>query len=160
VDVEDIGLQLLEQIYGERFKPDDVKLSAASIVVADNLTPRQFLALDRSLLKGLVLEHAGTTSHVVILARSFNIPTLTGVPDVRASVLAGREVIVDANLGILVTEITPAIQRYYERERRKLRRRQARFAPYTRQSATTRDGRRLEVAANVSTAQEVAPAVE
>src|SRR6185369_14074512 len=51
-------------------------------------------------------------------------------------------------------------QRYYEREQRKLRRRQARFAPFTHRPAVTRDGRRLEVAANVATAQEIAPAFE
>ena len=37
------------------------------------------MALDRRYLKALVLAEAGTTSHTVILARSFGIPTIVGV---------------------------------------------------------------------------------
>ncbi|MCS5873832.1 hypothetical protein LN650_20900 [Klebsiella pneumoniae subsp. pneumoniae] len=37
--------------------------------------PSQFLELDKTHLKGLLLRSGGTTSHTVILARSFNIPT-------------------------------------------------------------------------------------
>ncbi len=47
--------------------------------MADELTPSQFLELDKNHLKGLLLKSGGTTSHTVILARSFNIPTLVGV---------------------------------------------------------------------------------
>lgn len=158
VDVEDICLQLLEQVYGERFKPACVELTGPSIVVAENLTPRQLLSMDKRFLKGLVLEHAGATSHAVILARSFNIPTLTGVAQVRANLPAGREAVVDANLGIVLPEVSAAVNRYYDREVGKLRRRQERFAPYVHAPAVTRDGRRLEVAANVATAEELAAA--
>ena len=38
-----------------------------------------FIELDKNHLKGLLLKSGGTTSHTVILARSFNIPTLVGV---------------------------------------------------------------------------------
>lgn len=158
VDVEDICLQLIEQIYGDSVKPAAVELHQPSVVIAENLTPRQLLALDRRLLKAIVLEHGGATSHAVILARSFNIPTLTGVADVRAHLLVGQEVLVDANLGIVISDITPPVARHYEREQRRLRRRQERLARYAESPAVTSDGRRLEVAANIATAEELDPA--
>ncbi len=55
------------------------KLTQPAICMADELTPSQFLELDKNHLKGLLLKSGGTTSHTVILARSFNIPTLVGV---------------------------------------------------------------------------------
>ena len=111
IDVEDICHQLLEQVCGEQFQIAGIELTGPSVVMAKNLTPRQFLSLDRGLLKALVLEHAGTTSHTVILARSFDIPTLTGVTDLRTKLSAGCEAIVDANLGIVITEINASVRR-------------------------------------------------
>ncbi|MFH1419422.1 MAG: phosphoenolpyruvate--protein phosphotransferase, partial [Planctomycetota bacterium] len=143
-----------------QFQAAGIDLTEPSVVLAKNLTPRQFLSLDKRLLKALVLEHAGTTSHTVILARSFNIPTLTGVANLRANVLVGHEVIVDANLGIVITEINPLVRRYYERELRKLAHRRNRLTEHSQAPAVTRDGQRLEVAANVATADELAPAFE
>jgi phosphoenolpyruvate-protein phosphotransferase len=159
-DLEDIGYQLLEQVYGERFQAAAIKLTEPSVVLAENLTPQQFLSLDKNLLKALVLEHAGTTSHTVILVRSFDIPTLTGVADVRANLPVGHEAIVDADLGIVITEIDALARRYYERERRKLSQRQARLTQHAQTPAVTCDGNRLEVGVNVATVDELAPAFE
>jgi phosphoenolpyruvate-protein phosphotransferase len=158
VDIEDIGLQLLEEIYGERFRAAAPELTQPSIVVAEILAPRQLLALDRSFLRGLVLERGGTTSHAVILARSFGIPALTGVADARANLRSGQEAIVDADLGILIPEVGAPVQRHYERRQRARRRRQERLTRQVHAPAITRDGRRLEVAANVATAEELDPA--
>jgi fructose-specific PTS system IIA-like component len=158
IDVEDICRQLLEHIYGQRCASAGIELTQPSIVAAENLTPRQLLSVDKRYLKGLVLEHVGATSHAAILARSFNIPTLTGAADVRTKLLPGREAIVDANLGIVIPEVTEAVKRYYERERRKLGRRQQRLVRHVHQPAVTRDGQRLEVAANVASAEALAPA--
>ncbi len=159
LDVQDICLQLLEQVYGERFNAAGLVLTAPAIVVAESLTPRQLLALERQHIMGLVLAHAGTTSHTVILARAFNIPTLAGVPQIRRHLPAGRAAILDANLGLVIADPSPAVQRYYERELATLARRERRFAPYVQQPAKARDGHRLEIAANITTAAEVAPAL-
>ncbi len=160
IDIEDICQQLLENVLCGTGQAADIELTEPSVILAQNLTPRQFLSLDRHLLKGLVLEHAGTTSHTVILARSFNIPTLTGVTNLRANAPIGREVIVDANLGIVIPEINGFVQRYYERELRKLARVRNNLVKHIQTLAVTRDGQRLEVAANVATADELAPAFE
>ena len=160
VDVEDICQQLLAQVCGKNFEEPRIELTEPSVVLARNLAPRQFLSLDKHLLKALLLEHGGTTSHTVILARSFGIPTLTGVTGLRAHLPAGSEVIVDAELGIVITEINSIVRRYYERELRKRARLQERFAVHVQAPAITRDGMRLEVAANVATPEELAPAFE
>lgn len=159
-DVQDVCLQLVEEVCGPDWRPGEVKLTRASVVVAENLTPRQLLALDRQLLRGLALGHAGTTSHAIILARSFGIPTLTGIRDAWSQIAVGQEVVVDAETGIVVAELTPAVERYYEREAETIRRHRKRTAVCAACGATTKDGRRVEVAANVSTAAEVGPAME
>ena len=158
LDVRDVCFQLLRQIYGKAAVAAEVHLTAASVVVADQLTPGLFLALERRFLSGLILGHAGVTSHTVILARSFGIPTLSGVADLAGSPLDGQEAIVDAECGLLATELTPPARRYYALEQRRLAGRRARQEKLAAQPAATADGRRVEIAGNISTAAEAAAA--
>ena len=153
IDIEDIAFQLLENLHGTRLRAPQVELSEPSVVVAESLTPRQFLALEKRLLQALVLEHTSGTSHAVILARSFGVPTLTGVAEVRAHLAPGTQAVVDANLGIVIPEPGDEVQRFYEREQLLLARRETRLAGSKRAGACTRDGQALEVAANVATVE-------
>lgn len=72
--------------------------------MADELTPSQFLELDKNHLKGLLLKSGGTTSHTVILARSFNIPTLVGVDIAALTPWQHQTIYIDGNAGAIVVE--------------------------------------------------------
>ncbi|MHB1313362.1 MAG: phosphoenolpyruvate--protein phosphotransferase, partial [Gemmatimonadaceae bacterium] len=159
LDVGDVCRELFEVIHGSTKVSARAHLSADTVCIAENLTPREFLALDRRFLKGLVLEFAASTSHTIVLARSFGIPTLTGVTGLRPATLGERDVIVDADLGVLITEGTAGTHRYYEMEQARLagRRDQLRLAATTR--AETRDGQAMEIGANIATGDETVAAM-
>ncbi|MFZ0758913.1 MAG: phosphoenolpyruvate--protein phosphotransferase, partial [Candidatus Sulfotelmatobacter sp.] len=150
LDIEEICLQLLEEIGGPALQTAAIELREPSVVVAETLAPQQLLGLDRRWVKALVLEFSGATSHAVILARQYGIPTLVGVKNARVTLMQGQEVVVDAIRGFVVTEVSPVVQRFYERERTTLALRQQ-FSPLqTTGPALTTDGKTLEVAANAS----------
>jgi multiphosphoryl transfer protein len=50
-----------------------------SIHIAEDLTPSDTAALDRSRVLGFCTTRGGATSHVAILARSLGLPVLAGV---------------------------------------------------------------------------------
>lgn len=154
LDVEDIATRLWQRIYGDGFTVPAPTLRGPSIVFAETLTPTQFLALERRHVHGLVLGHAGLTSHAVILARSFGIPTITGVAHAVAVGRAGTEAVVDADLGIAITTIGEGVRRYYDREIAKQAAIKAALARTRDRSAETADGRRLEIGANVASVDE------
>ena len=181
LDIQDICLELLEEISGPKSQSLP-KLDQPSVIIAENLTPQQLLALERKWLAALVLENPGTTSHTVILARSLDIPTLVGVKEVFPGILnprdsetgsqesaptayspedrpqpvtAGTSAIVDANRGFLILDPGPTVQSFYQRELKTLERRKAALARHATGLAHTSDGRALEVAANVSSAHEL-----
>lgn len=158
LDVQDICLHLLKLIYGPAAIAADLRLTDDSVIVAEALTPGQFLSLDRQFFKGLVLTHAGATSHTVILARSFGIPTLVSVENLPVATIEGSEAVVDAEAGALVTQLTPAARSYYRLEQRRLVERQKRIERFASQPASTRDGHRLEIGANIAVADEAARA--
>jgi multiphosphoryl transfer protein len=155
VDIQEISLRLLDEIYGSRFTAPSVELNEPSIIVAETLAPQQLLGIERQWLKGLVLEYAGTTSHAVILARSLGIPTIVGVKDAPMVLPANHDLVVDANRGFVLPNGTSTIKRFYQRESRALDARQAALIRNRSEQASTVDGRRIEVAANVSSREEV-----
>lgn len=157
LDIQDICLQLLENIPDVEMQTD-VHLSENSVVVAENLTPQQLLGLDRKRIKALLLASGGTTSHTVILARSLSIPTLVGMKHLHLS--PGQEVLVDANRGLVIEELTAEVRKFYEREAALDERRRAVLAISARKPAATSDGHAIEVAANVASAEEAEAAFQ
>jgi phosphoenolpyruvate-protein phosphotransferase len=159
LDIRDVCGQLLRQVYGSAVTGSgDPRLVSDTVTVADAMTPGQFLALDRRYLKGIVLGQAGTTSHTVILARSFGIPTLVGVSGADGAGIDGQDVVVDADLGVLVTRVPAAAARYYEMEQRRLDGRRRRLQAIANEPALTTEGQRIEIAANIGTAAEAGDA--
>ncbi|ALR74840.1 phosphoenolpyruvate--protein phosphotransferase [[Enterobacter] lignolyticus] len=158
LDVRDVCFQLLQQIYGDARFPAPGQLTQPSICMADELTPSQFLELDKTQLKGLLLKNGGTTSHTVILARSFNIPTLVGVDTETLSRWHHQRVWLDASAGVVVVEPTNALDRYYRQEARVQDALREQQQVWLSQEARTADGLRLEVAANIAHAVEAGPA--
>lgn len=154
LDVRDVCFQLLQLIYGEQRFPAPGQLTQPTICMAHELTPGQFLELDKTLLKGLLLESGGTTSHTVILARSFAIPTLVGVEINALAAFENTPVYIDGNAGAVVVTPDDAVIRYYQQEARvadALRQQQSVWLTRTGRSA---DGIGMEVAANIAHAVE------
>lgn len=159
LDVQDVSLQLLDRLVPGGLAGAHTKLSLESVVFAEALTPSQLLGLDRPLLRGLVLGRVGATSHTVILARTLGVPTLIDVAEAPRVARPGRRTIVDGDAGIVLTDVTPPVSRYYERRGRTLSRRRASLEPIARSPGVTADGVRLEIGVNAGVAAEVAAGV-
>jgi fructose-specific PTS system IIA-like component len=153
LDVQDICMQLLEQLGGFGLSAAGPVLTEPCICLADHLTPGQLLGLNRQFLKGLVLAEGGTTSHTTILARSMSVPTLVGVAHATA-ICAGQPVIVDGELGLIVTEITEPVRRYYAIEQNRLDLRRKRLESFVQLDGMTADGHAVEIGANISSSEE------
>ena len=150
LDVRDVCFQLLQHIYGEARFPPPGQLREATICLADELTPSQFLELDKAHLKGLLLRGGGTTSHTVILARSFNIPTLVGVDLDALLPWEGTQVQIDGTAGLLVVDPSPAVARYYQQEAWVQAQIQQQQQVWLDKPGQTEDGIRVEIAANIA----------
>lgn len=160
LDVRDVCYQLLQHIYGEARFPSPGQLTQPSVCLADDFTPGQFLELDKTLLKGLLLKSGGTTSHTVILARSFNIPTLVGVDGESLLQWRNQSVFIDGNAGAVVVDASDAVARYYRQEARVQQALREQQRIWLDREARTADGLRVEIAANIAHAVEAQAAFE
>jgi multiphosphoryl transfer protein len=135
-------------------------LSGAGIVVASELTPADTASLDRTLVLGIATAAGSPTSHSAILARSLGIPAAVGLGETLLDVPEGTELLLDGEAGTV--EVEPADERVADYERRAAEReRSARHArAAAAEPAVTRDGRRIEVVANIGSPEDVPAAIE
>jgi fructose-specific PTS system IIA-like component len=160
LDIKDVALRLLVSAYPNVNIEQQSQLSEATILLARELTPSQFLALDKRYLKGLVLSDAGSTSHTVILARAFDIPTLVNVDYELCHAELNSDVYLDCLLGVIAIKADENVSVYFERALKLQQQQKQRFSEHTDKLAITSDGHELEIAANIACSIEVAPAIK
>ncbi|PZN08059.1 MAG: phosphoenolpyruvate--protein phosphotransferase, partial [Bacillota bacterium] len=155
-DIRDVGRQLLAALLGvdlEGNAPD-----RPSVIVARDLTPSDTARWPREVVLGLVTELGGATSHVAILARGAGVPAVAGVTGAVAAVADGQWVVVDGDRGEVVIDPGPERRREIEERLRRREARQQELAALRDLPAVTRDGRRIELAANIGRPQDIAAA--
>lgn len=143
-DASERVIRLLQNQSSSDFVLDDV-----SIICAEDLLPSETATLDKSKVAAFCTSGGSTNSHTAILARTMNIPALIGLGDVRLEDYDGRYAIVDGYDGVIYiepdNETTIKMARREEEEGRKrelLQRLKGR-------RNLTRDGREIEVYANI-----------
>ena len=156
-DLRDLQQRVLRALLGEAWNFD---LPAGAIVSAHELTPSDLLQLSNQHAAGICMAEGGATSHVAILARGKGLPCVVALGTELLDVPQGQRVVLDAANGRL--ELTPDDARHAQvhqlRDAQKLRRQQQHAQ--AQGTASTQDGVRIEVAANVASSAEAQLAFE
>ncbi|NIZ19509.1 phosphoenolpyruvate--protein phosphotransferase [Entomospira culicis] len=115
VDLHDLRhrlLRTLSEVKGGQQRLAD--LIEPAILVAYDMSPSLAMHLDKSLVKGVILEHGGRTSHTAILIRALGIPAVFNVTGIHQLIDEGTPLIVDGNEGIVVIRPNQGTQRAYQ----------------------------------------------
>ncbi|KSD70215.1 MULTISPECIES: phosphoenolpyruvate--protein phosphotransferase [Pseudomonas aeruginosa group] len=154
-DLRDLEKRALRVLLGDAAQ---LQVPAGAIVVAHEFTPSDLGPLVEAGAAGLCMVEGGATSHVAILARSKGLPCLVALGPSLLGLEEGRPVVLDGEQARLELAPTPErLQQVAAEVRRRAQQRQRQQAEAQRQ-ALTRDGRRIEVGANVASPQEAAEA--
>ncbi|MGI8604137.1 MAG: phosphoenolpyruvate--protein phosphotransferase [Verrucomicrobiales bacterium] len=125
------------------------------ILVAHDLAPSETVEIDRTLVLGFATEAGSQTSHTAILARSLGIPAVVGLHDLHSHVRSGDIVLLDGHEGTLIVHPSPDTIATYEAAHRRRARVNQQLHAMREGDATTRDGQRVIVAANIELAEEM-----
>lgn len=146
-DLRDVGLRVLALITGVEAKAPEYPENA--ILIAEDLTPSDTAALDRTRVMGFCTTRGGATSHVAILARSLGIPALAGIEPGALEIPNETGVVLDGNKGTLrLRPPEEEIARIRGAQARAERKRVEDLA-HAQDPAVTRDGKQIEVVANI-----------
>jgi phosphocarrier protein FPr/phosphocarrier protein len=152
-DLLDLERRVIAVLAGES-GPAMPALPADAILIAPDLLPSQFLAIDKSRIVGICTAEGGPTSHVAILAAAAGVPMIVAAGADVLSIPEGSTAILEADHARLEANAAP--ERLEEVraqlvERQNRREAEARDA---RDLCFTADGVRVEVFANLSSVDE------
>ena len=105
VDITDVSLRIINCLLGNkrgRFSPEC--LAEDVILVAHDLMPSDAMMMDKSRVKGLVMDEGSKTCHTAILARAFNIPAVLGLSSFSGEVKDGQMLVVDGSAGSVIVD--------------------------------------------------------
>ena len=152
-DITDVFGYVLDEMLNIR--PFDINtVPDGAVILANSLSSADTIILSKRKIAGLALSEGGVSSHVVILARNYGIPTVVGLENISKKVKTGETVIVDTKEGeILVCPDFETISNYkarlYEENQRRLS-----LQSFKNKPACTKDGTEFKLYANIGTPEE------
>jgi multiphosphoryl transfer protein len=155
-DVLDVGRRVVTAITGDEV----AAVAEPGIVLADELTPADAAGLDPQLVHGIATARGTATAHAAILARSLGLPAAVGFGAALLEIPEDTPLLLDGEAGTL--HVAPPDEVVSDARARRERAETRRAAARERagEPATTTDGTRIEVVANLGAPDEAARAVQ
>ncbi|MCW6700627.1 phosphoenolpyruvate--protein phosphotransferase [Anaerococcus sp. NML200537] len=158
-DYQDIGYQVMYKLKG--IKPKDLsKLEKQSIIISKELTPSDTANMDKEAVVGFATDLGGKTSHTSIIAQTLDMPALVGMGDVSTKVVGGEKAILDGNKGILIVDPSDEELEKYESLIKEQAEKKERLKTIKDKKAITKDGKHIEVSANIGNIEDLKLAIE
>ncbi|MDB5084358.1 MAG: phosphoenolpyruvate-protein phosphotransferase [Bacilli bacterium] len=158
-DVRDVNQRIMSYLLGRDYSAPSA-ITEPSILIAADLTPSDTAQLDRTLVKGFITEIGSRSSHSAIMARSLEIPAIVGVGAAAATIDSGITVILDGLNGQIVVNPTMDELHEYERQREQYEQHKSELRTLMNQPTVSKDGHRVELAANIGSVEDVEKAIE
>jgi phosphotransferase system enzyme I (PtsP) len=148
-DIEDVGKRILGNLLKLEMGAT-APFVQPTIVIASDISPVDLIRLRQENLAGIVLTRGGKTSHAVLLAKSFQIPTIIGVKHLVTSVREKDRLIVDGASGLVFRNPPQAILDEYKRLKEEKKTRDQTLDFLRDRVACTRDSYNIGLGANIS----------
>lgn len=147
-DIRDVGNRLLRNVLGlppKGFGHIDNEV----IIIANDLTPSDTIALDPRFVKGFAVNVGSRTSHAAIMARTLEIPAVLGLGNITQTVKEGDYIILDGVSGDIITEPSQKQLEVYQDKRENFYYNQRQLKELISFPAITSDGRQVHIAGNI-----------
>jgi len=152
-DMEDIGRRLLANLVGKN--SEGLHLKQSGILVAKRLLPSDMAILDHDMVMGIIIESNEANSHSVIMAKALGIPALIGVKGAASKIEPDANLILDANSSCVYQNPANTIVEEYDRLQQERLLEKERLSGLRDIPATTRNGQRIHLRANIGLVSDV-----
>ncbi len=153
-DVRDIGKRLVYAVGGVELA-NLSSLDEEVIVIAEDLMPSDTAQMDCSKVLGFATGKGGRTSHVAIMAQSLEIPAIVGAGNICDRIQNNDMLILDPTSELVIVNPARKSLEYYRGRLEAYRREQGELLDLKDLPAETRDGRRVELCANIGSEKDI-----
>jgi len=109
-DVIDIVNKVMEALLTTKKKIPNV---TNKIIVTNNLSPYELLDLKKQNPKGLISATGSISSHIAIVAKNLNLPSIVGVKNATSLIRENDDVIIDSTLDSILINTDKNIKSFY-----------------------------------------------
>lgn len=153
VDIKDLGLRVLAYLQrNERALP---QYSDKTILIGEEVTASDLAEVPEGCLAGVISARGSSSSHVAILARAMNVPTVMGVSDIPIYELQDKDIIIDGYFGQIYVSPSHPLRQQFEKLAREEREMDASLEPLRDLPAQTKDGHRVMLMVNTGLGADV-----
>lgn len=152
-DVKDISGRVIRILAG--IGDGSIASEEPVILLADDLTPSETVSLDKSKILAFVTRNGSANSHTAILARSMNIPALVQTDVELLKEYHGMDAVVDGLDGKLYLDPEEAVLAELVQKKEACGRERAELEKLIGLDNVTRDGRKINVYANIGSPEDV-----
>lgn len=153
-DMRDIKTRMQKVLLGVK-SVDVSALPKGSVLVAEDLTPSVTAEINPENVTGIVTELGGRTSHSAILARALEIPAVVAAAGILSQAADGDEIILDGESGEIFVKPEESVKAEYEAKRASYLAEKEELKKYIGRETITKDGVKIEVAANIGRPEDV-----
>lgn len=147
-DIENVGRRILKNLLGlEDDEPG--RFIKKTIIIASSISPGELIMLRQENLKGIILSKGGETSHVAILAKSFEIPMVIISRVMLREIRENDVLIVDGTSGVIFHKPSEIIVREYQRLEDEKSQQGGRLETLRQLKPQTLDGFEVKLGANI-----------
>ena len=148
-DIEDVLLKILTN----RPENNDIVFTKDVVIVAKEISPSGFLKLlssGKEHIRGIICESGSITSHLAILCRSNGVPAVFGVDCAVDRLREAKIIYVNGSTGDVEVSVSPKQITILKEKIARIEAVKAELSRYVNLPGQTKDGRRIEVAANIA----------
>ena len=157
-DLRDVGKRVLRVLTGK--ESDSLDLPDNAILIAEEITPSFTATIDTQKVKGFCSTSGGATSHVAIIARSLDIPAIVGIETRVLEIPDGDPLILDGSKGTLRINPSDTLISETREEQKAILEEKTRNLKTALDPAVTKDGKAVEVVANIAGVKDAIQSVE
>lgn len=158
-DMKDLKVRILKGLLGMA-DVDVARLPEGSILVAEDLTPSMTAGLNPQTVYGIVTELGGRTSHSAILSRALEIPAVVAISGLLENIHDGDTVCFDGDKGEVVINPDADTLAEYEKKKEAYLLEKKELENYKGKPSVTKDGRKVEIVANIGKPEDAQRALE
>jgi phosphotransferase system enzyme I (PtsI) len=158
-DIRDVRKRVMAHLLNVTL-PNPATIDEEVIIIAEDLTPSDTAQLNKDYVKAFVTNIGGRTSHSAIMARSLEIPAIVGTNNITEVVSEGDQLIVDGLEGDVFINPSNDQVEEYTKKADEFAQKKAEWERLKDEESVTKDGKHVELAANIGTPKDLKGVLE
>ncbi|MGG4143328.1 phosphoenolpyruvate--protein phosphotransferase [Paenibacillus algorifonticola] len=159
VDIKDVAGRIMSHLRGVPHL-DLANMTEECIIIAEDLTPSDTAQLNLDVVRGFITEIGSRTSHSAIMARTLEIPAIVGVGSSLRSLPVDAFILMDAEAGSILINPSADELAAFQQQKQQYDQHKAELTKLKDQPTFSRDGKQVELAANIGKLEDVQRALD